>query len=503
MATGGSTNGNGEADNKIPIVSALLTFTVATYRNSTHDRIVQLLTSQFDIDEIKNAKKILCETVQKEYKNRKNTGMRSDKTAHAIEICDIIRSIDDANMPMFVMDSISFANLPRVTAEDISYVAVADKLADITAKLNLMNDSISANTARCMSNSDRIHQIVEDFPKLPRQPNVTMYGKATGQSNCRIDGITKTSYAANFKIPPPPPRTDNGVRHWINAERHRVSNPGLQEQQGETPPAMVQQEQQLGISNTQSSTTIAAAGNPVADVQSRDNNNIPLVKDIETAGQQNHDSSAKEQDEPDSENSSDTQQGGVINPELQDNNNHVVSTDTDGHMQPPGDNKITLNNTDAVIIENNHDKSSDIRYHESVQNPATSNPGNGLPSSDTWQIPKMHAKKLDRFLLKNQVHGTARSTKVKGATAPPNILFISRLDGETTEADIAEYILDLGVHIVDLEQVSHYDARNKSFKLTVNKKDYYSLLNDSLWPDGVRVGKFRNPKPRPGNMAQR
>ena len=129
-----------------------------------------------------------------------------------------------------------------------------------------VSDSISANTARCMSNSDRIHQIVEDFPKLPRQPNVTMYGKATGQSNCRIDGITKTSYAANFKIPPPPPRTDNGVRHWINAERHRVSNPGLQEQQGETPPAMVQQEQQLGISHTQSSTAIAAAGNPVVDV---------------------------------------------------------------------------------------------------------------------------------------------------------------------------------------------------------------------------------------------
>ena len=74
MATGGSTNGNGEADNKIPIVSALLTFTVAIYRNSTHDRIVQLLTSQFDIDEIKNAKKILCETVQKEYKNRKKHG---------------------------------------------------------------------------------------------------------------------------------------------------------------------------------------------------------------------------------------------------------------------------------------------------------------------------------------------------------------------------------------------------------------------------------------------
>ena len=181
MANGGSTDGNDDTDVKIPIVSALLTFTVAIYRNSTHDRIVQLLTSQFDIDEMKNAKKILCETVDKEYRKRKNTDMRSEKMAHALDICEIIRSIDDTNMPMFVMDSISFASLPRITAEDISYVAVADKLTDITAKLNLMNDSISGNTARCMSNSVCIEQIVEDFPKLPRQPNIHTYVNATGQ----------------------------------------------------------------------------------------------------------------------------------------------------------------------------------------------------------------------------------------------------------------------------------------------------------------------------------
>ena len=285
MANGGSADGNDDTDVKIPIVSALLTFTVAIYRNSTHDRIIQLLTSQFDIDEIKNAKKILCETVDKEYRKRKNTDMRSEKMAHALDICEIIRYIDDTNMPMFVMDSISFASLPSITAEDISYVAyvaVADKLADITAKLNLMNDSISGNTARCMSNNVRIEQIVEDFPKLPRQPNIHTYGNATGQSNCRIDGISKTSYAANFKMSPLPPRLQSGVRQWMNAERQRAPNTGLQKQNGDISPSTVQHKQQSGTADSKGSTNPAEAGDPVADDQSRDNSNIPQASATET-----------------------------------------------------------------------------------------------------------------------------------------------------------------------------------------------------------------------------
>ena len=72
--------------------------------------------------------------------------------------------------------------------------------------------------------------------------------------------------------------------------------------------------------------------------------------------------------------------------------------------------------------------------------------------------------------------------------------FISRVDGDTTEADMAEYILELGVHIIDLELTSHIEARNKSFKLTVTKPDFYKLLDASLWPDGVKVGRYRKPR---------
>ena len=152
MATGVSNNNNNEVQ-KITIVKALLTFTATLYRNSSHDRMIPLLTSHFDLTEMKYAKNTLCREVNKQFSNRKSTDMRSEKTAHAIDICEIIRKLDVTDMPLFVMDSVSFANLPRINAEDVSYVVVADKLADISAKIDLMNDSISMNAARSIANN--------------------------------------------------------------------------------------------------------------------------------------------------------------------------------------------------------------------------------------------------------------------------------------------------------------------------------------------------------------
>ena len=102
-------------------MKALLTFTAAIFRNSSYDRIVPLLTSHFDLTEMKDAKSTLCNEVQKQFQNRKSSDMRSEKTAHVIDICDIFREIDVTDMPLFVMDSVSFASLLSINAEDVSY----------------------------------------------------------------------------------------------------------------------------------------------------------------------------------------------------------------------------------------------------------------------------------------------------------------------------------------------------------------------------------------------
>ena len=59
---------------------------------------------------------------------------------------------------------------------------------------------------------------------------------------------------------------------------------------------------------------------------------------------------------------------------------------------------------------------------------------------------------------------------------------------------MAEYILDLDVHIINLELTSHCEARIKSLKFTVNENDFYKLLDASIWPAGVIVGRSRKPR---------
>ena len=74
--------------------------------------------SEFNINEIKEAKHILCDVANIEYQKCRTTDTRSEKTAHLVDIREIITKLDDNNMPWFVMDSVSFARLPRVNAED-------------------------------------------------------------------------------------------------------------------------------------------------------------------------------------------------------------------------------------------------------------------------------------------------------------------------------------------------------------------------------------------------
>ena len=147
---GDDNNGDNNNNACVPIVSALLTFTVAIYRNGSHDRVIQLLMSEFSIQEIKEAKNILCDVAKKPFHKRRTTDARSEKAAHLVDICEIITKLDDNNMPLFVMDSVSFARLPRVNAEDVSYIAIASRLAETNAKLDMMNTLISENAARSL-----------------------------------------------------------------------------------------------------------------------------------------------------------------------------------------------------------------------------------------------------------------------------------------------------------------------------------------------------------------
>ena len=217
----GDDNNNGDNNNNacVPIVSALLTFTVAIYRNGSHDRVIQLLMSEFNIHEIKEAKHILCDVANIEYQSRRNTDTRSEKAAHLTDSSEMIGKLDDNNMPLFVMDNISFARLPRVNAEDVSYIAIASRLAETNVKLDMMNTLISENAARNLQNEERVQYLARNNAHPPQQPKyssvasgiASRHHQATydvthkpGQSasSCKIGGITDLRNG-QFRMPPP------------------------------------------------------------------------------------------------------------------------------------------------------------------------------------------------------------------------------------------------------------------------------------------------------------
>ena len=58
----------------------------------------------------------------------------------------------------------SMSKRPRINTEDITYVSVAEKVAELDAKINLMNDAIASNTVRSTNNSDTIKSIMSSTP---------------------------------------------------------------------------------------------------------------------------------------------------------------------------------------------------------------------------------------------------------------------------------------------------------------------------------------------------
>ena len=70
--------------------------------------------------------------------------------------------------PFFVVDATGLAGLPRINAEDISYVVVNEKLMDMFNKMEVMNDAmlpIRAVVQTINNTSRKCHNVIS-MPKL-------------------------------------------------------------------------------------------------------------------------------------------------------------------------------------------------------------------------------------------------------------------------------------------------------------------------------------------------
>ena len=149
-----SEGGNRSENN--PIVNSILTFCVSILLNSTQKKIIELISTHFCVDEIKQAKTVLCDLVNEEFQERRSTDLRTDKYAHSQDMVNILKKIDKKCMPYFVIDSYGLVKLPRINPEDLSFYAVSEKLAELTTKFNILCMEVHDNTAHIKLNENSI-----------------------------------------------------------------------------------------------------------------------------------------------------------------------------------------------------------------------------------------------------------------------------------------------------------------------------------------------------------
>ncbi len=93
---------------RTPVVDSVLTFCVSVLFNSSSHKIVELMSTHFCLDEIKQSKTVLCDVLNEHYHDRRTTDTRTDKYAHSQDVMNILQNIDKEDMPYFVIDAINF-----------------------------------------------------------------------------------------------------------------------------------------------------------------------------------------------------------------------------------------------------------------------------------------------------------------------------------------------------------------------------------------------------------
>ena len=105
----GNTNNNGDGDRRDEdncpmIVNALLTFVMSIIRNSTDPKLVDFMGRYFDLQQVTDAKSILCDAAKLQFRRRQDSENRVEKMAHIRDIVDILRKLyRDCDVQIFIL----------------------------------------------------------------------------------------------------------------------------------------------------------------------------------------------------------------------------------------------------------------------------------------------------------------------------------------------------------------------------------------------------------------
>ena len=87
--------------------------------------------------------------------------------------------------------------------------------------------------------------------------------------------------------------------------------------------------------------------------------------------------------------------------------------------------------------------------------------------------------------------------------AAPIDIFVANVNRGVEGDTIKEHLrTKKGLEILNIERISHKEARNWSYRVSVNFLDQEKALSSEIWPQGVRVRIFRHNRYKPDKNGE-
>ena len=119
--------------------------------------------------------------------------------------------------------------------------------------------------------------------------------------------------------------------------------------------------------------------------------------------------------------------------------------------------------------------------------------------SSQFEFPAAYKKKQKHIEKRKQkvINGNATNARISGAPEPVREVFVYRVSPTTDDKALDDHLKDNGFTNTLVQCMSNTAAKFKSFKVSVPVSQLPKVLEESLWPVGIRVRRFFNRRQAP------
>lgn len=82
------------------------------------------------------------------------------------------------------------------------------------------------------------------------------------------------------------------------------------------------------------------------------------------------------------------------------------------------------------------------------------------------------------------------SSGLRGAPIPNREYFIYNVAKQESIERVTSTLIEMGIVVLNIEKVSHADARSASFKLTTSAESSDTVMDPDIWAPGIKVRRF-------------